>query len=108
MVTELGCPFGSCRILRERGGDLKVAQRGAQMGDTLIIDFEVRRKDDQEPLEGMMRERHELDCLRDQNFLPGVMKHLMGMRVGEQKNVDFSFPDPWEPEELAGLEATVR
>jgi FKBP-type peptidyl-prolyl cis-trans isomerase (trigger factor) len=82
--------------------------RGAQHGDTLIIDFEVRSKDTQDVIPGMTQERHELDCLAEENFLPGVMPQLMGMQVGEQSSFDFSFPDPWEPAELAGVEATVR
>lgn len=95
------------RFLRDRGGALNVAQRGAQMGDTLIIDFEVRNKATQEPIPSMDQAKHELDCIDEQNFLPGVMPQMMGMQVGEQKTFDFSFPDPWEPVELAGVEASV-
>lgn len=96
------------RFLRERGGSLGVAQRGAEMGDTLIIDFEVRNKATQEPIPSMDQARHELDCIAEENFLPGVMPKLMGMQVGEMKTLDFNFPDPWEPVELAGVEASVR
>lgn len=95
------------RLLRERGGDLSVAQRGARMGDTLIIDFDVFEQQSGKPIDGMEREKHELDCIDENNFLPGVMPHMMGMQVGEIKNFDFVFPDPWEPEHFAGLEATV-
>lgn len=96
------------RFLRERGGSLNVAQRGARMGDTLIIDFDVRNKQTQEPIPSLDQSRHELDCIAEENFLPGVMPKMMGMRVGEIKTLDFNFPDPWEPLELAGVEASVR
>lgn len=96
------------RLRRERGGDLSVAQRGASMGDNLIIDFEVFEQESGNPIEGMGRERHELDCISENNFLPGVMPRMMGMQVGEIKNFDFVFPDPWEPEQYAGLAAMVR
>lgn len=96
------------RFLRDRGGSLNVAQRGAKMGDTLIIDFEVRNKETQEAIPSMDQSRHELDCIAEENFLPGVMPQMMGMSVGEQRTFDFSFPDPWEPVELAGVEASVR
>jgi FKBP-type peptidyl-prolyl cis-trans isomerase (trigger factor) len=77
------------------------------MGDTLIIEFEVRSKETQEPIPSMEQSRHELDCIAEENFLPGVMPQMMGMQVGEIKSFDFKFPDPWEPVQLAGLEATV-
>ena len=96
------------RFLRDRGGSLNVAQRGAQLGDTLVIDFEVRAKENQEPIPALTQDKHELDCLSEENFLPGVMPQMMGMQVGEMRTFDFSFPDPWEPAELAGLEASVR
>eukprot|EP00892_Ulva_mutabilis_P007783 jgi/Ulvmu1/5377/UM022_0172.1 len=96
------------RLLRERGGDLSVAQRGARMGDTLIIDFDVSEQESGNKIEGMERERHELDCISESNFLPGVMPQMMGMQVGEIRNFDFTFPDPWEPEQYAGLAATVK
>lgn len=96
------------RLRRERGGDLSVAQRGARMGDNLIIDFEVFEQESGKPIDGMGRERHELDCISENNFLPGVMPRMMGMQVGEIKNFDFVFPEPWEPEHYAGLAATVK
>lgn len=95
------------RLLRERGGNLSVAQRGSRMGDTLIIDFDVSEQETGKPIEGMERERHELDCIAENNFLPGVMPQMIGMQVGEIKNFDFVFPDPWEPEQFAGLAARV-
>jgi hypothetical protein len=35
------------------------------------------------------------------------MPQMMGMKVGEIKMFDFSFPDPWEPVELAGVPGQV-
>lgn len=77
------------------------------MGDTLIIDFDVRNKETQEPIPTLQQSRHELDCLQEENFLPGVMPKMMGMKVGEISTFDFNFPDPWEPVELAGVKASV-
>jgi hypothetical protein len=97
----------ACRVLREHGGELRVAQRGAQAGDTLVIDFAVRNAKSQEVLPGLQRDRHELECDDVDNFLPGVMPKMWGMQVGEQRMFDFQFPDKWQPADFAGVKAQV-
>lgn len=99
------------RVLKERGGDLKVnAERGLRIGDTAIIGFEVRDAGTQTPVPGLARDKLELDCEDADSFLPGVLEQMEGMRPGEQRNFAFAFPSPWEPEELAGraCEVTVK
>ena len=60
-----------------------------------------------ELIPGLEKEKHEVDSMQPEGFLPGVMPSLMGLSVGEQKSVDFRFPDKWEPEHLSGVESQV-
>jgi FKBP-type peptidyl-prolyl cis-trans isomerase (trigger factor) len=98
----------ACRARRAKGGDLKVAQRGARMEDSLIVDFDVRDRNTGVLLPGLERKKHEIETMDLDTFLPGVIEQLFGMRVGEEKHIDFDFPDQWDPQEFAGIQATVR
>jgi FKBP-type peptidyl-prolyl cis-trans isomerase (trigger factor) len=93
--------------LRERGGALRVADRAAEPGDTLIVDFAVRDADTDETLLGLAYDKHEIDTIDEGNFLPNLILHMFGMKVGEEETFDFEFPDPWEPSELSGRKAKV-
>jgi hypothetical protein len=97
----------TCRSLRERGGALRVADRAAEPGDTLIVDFAVRDADTDETLLGLAYDKHEIDTIDEGNFLPNLILRMFGMKVGEEETFDFEFPDPWEPSELSGRKAKV-
>ena len=85
-----------------------MANRAAQQDDTLIVDFTIRERDTGKTLPGLEGEKFELDTANPEGFIPGVVPLILGMKVGEQKHIDFTFPEQWEPAELAGKDATVR
>ena len=71
---------------------------GAQNGDTVIIDFAGYK--DGVAFEGGTATNFPL-VLGSGRFVPGFEEQLIGMEVGETRNIDITFPQNYYPE-LAG------
>lgn len=74
-------------------------------GDTAVIDFEGFLGE--EAFEGGAGEDHEL-VIGSGSFIPGFEEQLIGLKVGNQKDVVVSFPEEYHAAELAGKEATFK
>ena len=72
--------------------------RAAEMGDTANIDFEGF--DNGVPFEGGKGENSDLK-LGSGSFVPGFEEQIVGMNVGEEKDIDITFPEDYH-KELAG------
>ena len=72
--------------------------RAAEMGDTANIDFEGF--DNGVPFEGGKGENFDLK-LGSGSFVPGFEEQIVGMNVGEEKDIDITFPEYYH-KELAG------
>ena len=72
--------------------------RAAEMGDTANIDFEGF--DNGVPFEGGKGENFDLK-LGSGSFVPGFEEQIVGMNVGEEKDIDITFPKDYH-KELAG------
>jgi len=68
-------------------------------GDTSVIDFEGFK--DGEPFEGGKGENFSLKIGSGQ-FIPGFEEKMIGMKVGEDREVEVTFPEEYQAEELAG------
>ena len=68
-------------------------------GDVSIIDFEGFLND--EPFEGGKAEGHELKIGSGQ-FIPGFEEQLIGMSIGEEKDIHVTFPEEYHSEALKG------
>ncbi|MEM6833163.1 MAG: trigger factor [Pseudomonadota bacterium] len=77
----------------------------AKDGDAVVIDF-VGKIDD-EAFEGGSAEGHQL-VLGSGSFIPGFEEQLIGVKAGEEKNVEVSFPEDYGAEELAGKAAVFE
>jgi trigger factor len=75
----------------------------SEMGDTVVIDFEGFI--DGVPFEGGKGEDYQL-ALGSNTFIPGFEEQLTGLKVGDEKEVEVSFPEDYQAEDLAG-EASV-
>lgn len=71
-------------------------------GDYVIIDFEG--KIDGEPFPGGSAEEFSLE-IGSERFIPGFEEQLIGAVVGEEIQVEVSFPEDYQAEDLAGKEA---
>ncbi|NLY80158.1 MAG: trigger factor, partial [Lysinibacillus sp.] len=74
-------------------------------GDTAVIDFEGFVGD--EAFEGGKGEDYPLEIGSGQ-FIPGFEEQLVGLKAGESKDIQVTFPEEYHAEELAGKEATFK
>ena len=80
--------------------DLVVKEEGeVAEGDIVNLDFEGFLND--EPFEGGKAEGHELEIGSGQ-FIPGFEEQLVGLKPGDEKDLDITFPEEYHAEELAG------
>ena len=82
--------------------DEEVTDRPAKMTDTVNIDF--LGKKDGEPFEGGEAKGYDL-TLGSHQFIPGFEEGVVGMSVGETKDIDITFPEDYQAEELKGQPA---
>ena len=86
------------RELADRNSRLVSVEREAKDGDTAVIDFEGFK--DGVPFEGGKGENYSL-VLGSRSFVPGFEEQVAGMKAGEEKDIDITFPEEYTPE-LAG------
>lgn len=70
-----------------------------QSGDVANIDYEGKK--DGVAFEGGTAEGYDLE-IGSGTFIPGFEDGVIGMKVGETKDIDLSFPENYASEELAG------
>ena len=73
-------------------------EREAQMGDTANIDFDGFLNG--ERFDGGKAEGYDLE-LGSNSFVPGFEEQIVGMQIGEEKDLDITFPEEYV-EDLAG------
>lgn len=84
--------------MAERNARLVSVDRAAELGDTAVIDFEGFL--DREPFDGGKGENYEL-ALGSGSFVPGFEDQVAGMKAGEEKDIDITFPEDYQAD-LAG------
>ena len=82
----------------DRATRLVSVKRKAKKGDTAVIDFEGF--DNGTPFEGGKGENHDLK-LGAGMFVPGFEEQVIGMKAGEEKDIDITFPEDYHAD-LAG------
>ena len=76
----------------------ETVERAAEMGDTANIDFEGF--DNGVPFDGGKGEGFDLK-LGSNQFVPGFEEQIVGMAIGEEKEINITFPENYVPD-LAG------
>ena len=82
----------------KKGKTVKAAE-----GDQLTIDF--LGKLDGEPFEGGAAEDADL-VIGSNRFIPGFEEQLTGVKVGDEKTIEVTFPEDYQAAHLAGKAAT--
>lgn len=82
-----------------------VENRAAQNGDIAVIDF--KGTVDNEPFEGGNGENYPLQ-LGSGMFVKGFEEQVIGMNVGDTKDIEVTFPEDYKPEKLAGKKAVFN
>ena len=85
--------------MRKEYADLTVKDGKAENGDTVIIDFEGF--DGDKAFEGGKAENYALE-LGSNSFIPGFEEALIGVKKGDKKDVNVTFPKDYHAEELKG------
>jgi trigger factor len=88
--------------LRERSAKLETADRPAQRGDFVVMDYLGTL--DGEPFAGG-EGRDQLLELGSGRLIPGFEEQLEGVGAGEERTVTVTFPEEYQATELAGQEA---
>ena len=84
---------------------IEVEGRAAEMGDIANIDYEGFV--DGVAFAGGKGEGHDL-TLGSGQFIPGFEEQIVGKNIGEEFDVNVSFPEEYHAEELAGKAATFK
>ncbi|MBR0351805.1 MAG: trigger factor [Oscillospiraceae bacterium] len=84
--------------VRRRNARKVSVEREAQIGDTANIDYEGLLDD--VPFDGGTDKGHDLE-LGSNSFVPGFEEQIVGMKIGEEKEIDITFPEDYV-EDLAG------
>ena len=83
---------------------LDIDDREARMGDTANIDFDGYL--DGERFDGGKAEGYALE-LGSNSFVPGFEDQVVGMKIGEEKDINIPFPKDYTPE-LAGKDVVFK
>ena len=86
------------KIRKRNARKVSVEDRPAQMGDTVNIDFDGFLNG--ERFDGGKAEGHSLE-LGSNSFVPGFEEQVVGMSIGEEKDLDITFPEDYVAD-LAG------
>ena len=78
---------------------VEVTDREAKLDDQANIDYQGLL--DGVPFEGGTAQGHEL-VLGSGAFIPGFEDQVVGMKIGEEKDLNVTFPENYHSEELAG------
>ncbi len=84
---------------------ISVEDRAAKMGDTVVIDFEGFK--DGVAFDGGKAEGHTLE-LGSGQFIPGFEEQLVNHNIGDEFDINVTFPEEYGTEDLAGKEAVFK
>ncbi|MFX4228409.1 MAG: trigger factor [Porticoccaceae bacterium] len=88
--------------LRKQSATFETVDRAAKEGDTVVIDFSGSI--DGEAFEGGSAEGSSLE-LGSGQMIPGFESGIVGMKAGDTRNVEVTFPEDYQAENLKGKDA---
>ena len=84
---------------------ISVEDRPVEKGDIANINFEGFVDD--VAFEGGKAENHDLE-IGSNTFIPGFEDQIIGMKIGEEKDIKVKFPEEYFSKDLAGKDATFK
>ena len=75
------------------------------MGDTAVIDYEGFKDD--VPFDGGKAEKYPLG-IGSGAFIPGFEEQIVGMQIGDSRDINLSFPEQYHAPDLAGKEVVFK
>ncbi len=93
------------RLLKQNAKKVEVTDREAKLDDEATINFEGFVDD--VPFEGGKGENYPL-VLGSGSFIPGFEDQIVGHKVGDSFDVNVTFPEQYQAEDLAGKDAVFK
>lgn len=94
------------KSLQEKHARLATLNEGeVAFGDTAVIDFEGFLDD--VAFEGGKGEDYALE-IGSNSFIPGFEEQLVGLKIGEEKDLNLAFPENYHSEDLAGKDVVFK
>lgn len=93
------------RVRERNAREIDVTDRPAANGDTAVIDYEGFA--DGKAFEGGKGEKHPL-TLGSNQFIPGFEDQVVGHNIGDEFDVNVTFPEQYHAPELAGKPAVFK
>ncbi len=84
---------------------VNVDNRPVRDGDTAVIDFAGFLGDDQ--FEGGTAENYPLK-IGSHTFIPGFEEQVIGMGIGDERDINVTFPEDYQAENLAGKDVVFK
>ena len=91
--------------LLERYTELVTKDGEVKNGDVAIIDFEGFK--DGEAFDGGKGENYSLE-IGSNTFIPGFEEQVIGMKAGDEKDIEVTFPEDYGAKDLAGAKAVFK
>lgn len=92
--------------LQERNSRLvDITDRAVEDGDTVNIDYSGSV--DGVKFNGGTAEKQDL-VIGSKSFIPGFEEQLIGMKIGEEKDINVKFPDEYHAEDLKGKDSVFH
>lgn len=91
--------------MQQQYADNEVKEGAAEEGDTVNIDYEGLK--DGVAFEGGTAQGYDLK-LGSNSFIPGFEEQLIGVKEGDEKELNLTFPADYHAEDLAGAEVVFK
>lgn len=91
--------------LLDHYADIVIKDGKIENGDTAIIDYEGLK--DGEPFDGGTAEGYALE-IGSNTFIPGFEEALIGLKKGDKKDVELTFPKDYQAKDLAGQKVVFK
>ena len=105
VITDEDVEHELHHVQERNSRSVKVEDRPAEMGDSVVFDFEGFC--DGVPFDGGKAENFDLK-LGSSQFIPGFEEGMVGHSIGEEFDVNVVFPEEYHAENLAGKPAVFK
>jgi trigger factor len=93
--------------LRQRSATKQDVKRAAKSGDEVIIDFKGTDAKTKKPIDGTDGKEYPL-TIGSKSFIPGFEEQLVGLKQGDKKAFDVTFPEDYGSKDLQGRAVTFE
>lgn len=93
------------KLRHEQARLVSIEDRPLELGDTAVFDFAGFV--DGEQFEGGTAEKYSM-VIGSHQFIPGFEEQMVGMTIGEERDVNVTFPEDYQAEHLAGKPAVFK